>query len=90
MNEPAKYRKKPVVIEAMEIRKGGLIEVRDWVNGNNRGQGPATVPLIDDCLIIKTLEGDMKGALGWWVIRGVEGEFYPCEPAIFAKTYEPA
>ncbi len=39
-------------------------------------------------LLIATLEGVMRARTGWWVIRGVEGEFYPCEPNIFATTYE--
>ena len=40
--------------------------------------------------MIETLEGQMKAVAGDWIIRGVEGEFYPCKPAIFAATYEPA
>lgn len=37
---------------------------------------------------VKTLEGDMRGDPGDWLIRGIEGELYPCKPEIFAKTYE--
>lgn len=40
------------------------------------------------CLIIATLEGMMIAKPGWWIIRGVRGEFYPCEPEIFEETYE--
>ena len=43
----------------------------------------------DGALMIRTLEGDMKASFGDWIIRGVNGEFYPCKPDIFAKTYEP-
>ena len=39
-------------------------------------------------LMIRTLEGDMHASPGDYVIKGVQGEFYPCKPAIFAKTYE--
>lgn len=39
-------------------------------------------------LIIRTLEGDMAAKLNWWVLQGVQGEFYPCKPDIFAETYE--
>lgn len=39
-------------------------------------------------LMIRTLEGDMRVSYGDWVIKGVNGEFYPCKPDIFAKTYE--
>ena len=39
-------------------------------------------------LIIETLEGDMKCSIGDWIIKGVNGEFYPCKPDIFEKTYD--
>ncbi|HRD42181.1 MAG TPA: hypothetical protein PLN30_00445 [Ferruginibacter sp.] len=44
----------------------------------------------DQALTIPTLEGDMKASFGDWIIRGVNGEHYPCKPDIFDKTYEPA
>jgi hypothetical protein len=40
------------------------------------------------CLIVVTLEGEMVARPGWWIIRGVKGEFYPCDPEIFAETYD--
>lgn len=40
-------------------------------------------------LMIRTLEGDMRAEYGDWIIRGVQGEFYPCKPDIFERTYEP-
>ena len=79
-----KYRKKPVVVEAMQY-------------------GPYTAPTgellmflatagevrtADEGLIIPTLEGDLLARPGDWIIKGVQGEFYPCKPDIFAKTYE--
>ena len=39
-------------------------------------------------LMVRTLEGDMRARPGYWIIRGVQGEFYPCDPDIFAATYE--
>ena len=39
-------------------------------------------------LMVRTLEGDMRARHGHWIIRGVQGEFYPCDPDIFAATYE--
>lgn len=42
-----------------------------------------------NCLIIMTLEGDMLASPGDWIIKGVQGEFYPCKPDIFEATYEP-
>lgn len=41
-------------------------------------------------VIVPTTEGDMLARFGWWIIRGVKGEFYPCDPEIFEATYEPA
>jgi hypothetical protein len=43
-----------------------------------------------DAVVIDTLEGSMRGDLGDYIIRGVQGEFYPCKPDIFVATYEPA
>lgn len=40
------------------------------------------------CLIILTLEGEMVAAPGWWIIKGVQNEFYPCDPSVFTATYE--
>ena len=45
-------------------------------------------PLQRRCLIILTLEGEMVAAIGWQIIKGVQGEFYPCDPDIFAATYD--
>lgn len=87
----AKFRKKPVVIEAMQwdgtaSSAGPII---DWVlrnGGTIRYRGPEDVP--GSYLSVDTLEGTMYVDVGDWVIRGVQGEFYPCKPAIFAATYE--
>lgn len=75
------FRKKPVVIEAMQYSRNGLEakKVADWCGGEQT----------DDGLIIHTLEGDMLADYGDWVIQGVKGEFYPCKPDIFNQTYEP-
>lgn len=45
-------------------------------------------PYLERCLIVLTLEGEMVARRGWWIIRGVQGEFYPCDPEIFEQTYE--
>ena len=77
------YRKKPVVIEAMhfgDVRDGSLIA--EWAGGSNE-KSPHEVQ-------IETLEGTMTASLGDYVIRGVQGEFYPCKPDIFEATYEEA
>jgi len=82
------YRKKPVVIEAMQLEDDlrNHTDVARWVNSNG---GQADVPFAAPVLIIHTLEGEMKAQIGDWIIKGVAGEFYPCKPDIFAATYEP-
>lgn len=89
------YRKKPVVIEAVQLDNINAPDVVRWI-----GEDKAKMELESDTayqagkappvfsVTIKTLEGDMKAMPGDYVIRGVNGEFYPCKPDIFAKTYE--
>lgn len=77
-----KYRKKPVTVEAVQWRGDNLDEVKEFV-----GQ----FLLVDDILqriYISTLEGRMEAKLSDYVIKGVNGEFYPCKPTIFEKTYD--
>lgn len=81
-----KYRKKPVVIEAMELTHENFAEVKGWCGGKYWSRPPMRAVT---GLIISTLEGDMTAAFGDFVIRGVKGEFYPCKSDIFAATYEP-
>lgn len=81
----AKFKKKPVVIEA--IRYGGdenFNFVRIFV-----GNDTPLHRLGDSMLGIETLEGVMKVSPGDWIIKGIKGEFYPCKPDIFEQTYEP-
>lgn len=88
-----KYRKKPVVIEAIQYvvtkeipckfgihKETNSMEIAQWMNTVLHGT--------NDHLIIETLEGDMRASIGDYIIKGVSGEFYPCKPDIFEKTYE--
>lgn len=93
----AKYRKKPVVIEAFQYDgdlKGsdGKYYVPEWAvkafeekmmffDGMNSDSPPTE-------LFIKTLEGVHHASVGDYIICGVDGELYPCKPGIFEKTYE--
>lgn len=83
----ARFRKKPVVIDAVRFdgsaRSSNLI--LEWIGTN--GQQARN---FRGKLIIDTLEGSMSADMGDWIIRGVQGEFYPCKPDIFTATYEPA
>ncbi|WP_257007326.1 hypothetical protein [Enterococcus hirae] len=81
-----KYRKKPVVVEAIQLTNKNLLEVKEWCNGE-------LVPNAETSgydLYISTLEGIMHVDINDYIIQGVEGEFYPCKPDIFEKTYEVA
>ena len=80
-----KYRKKPVVIEAVQYTGDNAEEIFEWMNTVNTC---AAYINPDNELIIETLEGPHIAPPGWFIIRGVKGEFYPCEPEIFALTYE--
>ena len=80
-----KYRKKPVVIEAKQLTTQNLHELEDWCQGDILG---VKLPLEDQVIEIHTLEGDMRANMGDWIIKGVQGEFYPCKPDIFEQTYE--
>lgn len=78
-----KYRKKPVVIEAVQYRSGEQPYefAKDVVAGLVRYPEDGT-------MLINTLEGTMTANSGDWIIRGVKGELYPCKPDIFAATYD--
>ena len=78
-----KFRKKPVVVEAVLYTGENAEEVVAFA-------GDSTIDVENGVLRIKTLEGTMDASPGDWVIRGVKGELYPCKPDIFDQTYEPA
>ena len=77
-----KYRKKPVIIEAIQWNGKNLTEIDNFVCGSLKIEGSN--------LVIHTLEGDMEASINDYIIKGVNGEFYPCKPDIFDKTYERA
>lgn len=87
-----KYRKKPIVVEAMQFTdKKSSDEIIQWANGNadylyniNKNSAFADTNKI----VCGTLEGVMYASKGDWIIKGVNGEFYPCKDDIFQKTYE--
>lgn len=91
----AKYRKKPVVIEAItfdELVEHGKSSGANIVNGmpwSFTYLGHAITHENDKCYLIPTLEGTMCFQPGDMLITGVGGEIYPCKPDIFEATYEP-
>jgi hypothetical protein len=102
--KPTQWRKKPVVIEAVQFDGteevgeaicawaqdyGAGAEYHPFLADHFKGDPNTYVAHPDPYLRIVTLEGTMVASRNDWVIRGVAGEFYPCKPDIFAATYEP-
>ncbi|EIW19951.1 MULTISPECIES: hypothetical protein [Pelosinus] len=85
----AKYKKKPVVIDA-ERYDGTEDSVVKILAMATRGVGAKAIRATFDGLLIPTLEGVMLASVGDYIIKGVAGELYPCKPDIFASTYEKA
>jgi hypothetical protein len=77
-----KFRKKPVIIEAIQWLGYNFIEIDNFILAYHE-----TYPK-DGIVKIYTLEGEMKADVGDWIIKGIKGEFYPCKPDIFEKSYE--
>ena len=98
----ALYRKKPVVIEAIQLRWDTWEQICDFVKVGKLSDGEPEGCYVDPDgkvreghenedrigLQVPTLEGVMIACQDDWIIKGVNGEFYPCKPDIFAKTYE--
>ena len=90
-----KYKKKPIIIDAIQFDGLNLEEIKLFVGDNiiydiidtawQVGKGRPHI-----LMKIKTLEGDMNVSEMDYIIKGVNGEFYPCKPDIFNKTYEEA
>lgn len=86
-----RFRKRPVEIEAEQFdgTKDSANRILAWIGGNGKDATRVHPTRPDQGLTIVTLEGPMTARPGWWVIQGVAGEFYPCDPDIFTATYEP-
>lgn len=88
-NTVQKYRKKPVVIEAVQFTGENGDAIYEWANpSGDAAEAPITIDL--PILTIYTLDGNMEAKHGDYIIKGVKGEFYPCKPDIFEATYDPA
>ncbi len=86
-----KYVKRPVVVEAVQFLQETFNPEMVSFIGEEKNYPECTIAGIDPStgkLMIKTLEGDMIADIGDFIIKGINGEFYPCKPDIFEKTYE--
>jgi hypothetical protein len=84
-----KFRKKPVVIEAVQFTGENRREVLSFSYPKLSEDALRGAEVMRLPVVIETLEGDMTASLGDWIIRGIKGEIYPCKPDIFEATYEP-
>ena len=78
-----KYRKKPVIVEAVIWTGNNIDEVKELAKS-----AVEHIIFVDNNLYIETLEGNMNVSIGDYIIKGIVGEFYPCKPDIFKETYE--
>lgn len=75
------YRKKPVIIDAVQYTGVNFDEIEAFVGGD--------AEFHDGKLLVATLEGPLTASPNDWIIKGTKGEFYPCKPDIFTDIYEP-
>lgn len=83
-----KFRKKPVVIEAIQWDGKAHSALMIGALAGNDLEQTGSFATGDAAMIIPTLEGNMKASIGDYIIKGVKGEIYPCKPDIFEATYE--
>lgn len=90
---PQLFTKRPVTIDAIQYDEHDPTPAIEWIRDNDGSAwletriATASRPAV---IAIETLEGTMNAQPGDWIIRGVQGEFYPCKPDIFTQTYQPA
>ena len=86
--QPKTYKKKPVVVEAVQFTNQAVgEEIANWCGGRLIRHVPIPgAPYYE--ILIPTLEGNMIASMNDWIIRGIKGEFYPCKPDIFLQSYD--
>ena len=88
-----KYRKKPIVIEAVRLTPIMLLDHKNWPDWFVRAMKtkltePGAILWFNGSLAVHTLEGLIEGKIGDWIIQDIQGKIYPCKPDIFDATYE--
>lgn len=87
-----KYKSKPKIIDAIQLREDNLVELYSFLNIVGKGSfldcGHGIDPT-DGKFKISTLEGVFTADIDDYIIKGIKGEFYPCKPDIFIRSYEP-
>ena len=93
-----KYKKKPIVIEAVQLQLNNILEVERFIENKEIIVGSSNMCqdkfedyknlVVKEGRKIKTLEGEVVASVGDYIIKGIQGEVYPCKPDIFKATYE--
>lgn len=83
-----KYKKKPIVVEAMQFNGANHMEIIRWAGKGLFSESNCPVFFDGYSLKINTLEGVMTALPNDYIIKGIKGEFYPCNSDVFAMTYE--
>lgn len=83
-----KYKKKPITVEAIKFTRENLEKIAKFTKGEVNNFMIPKHPRGKMTVTIKTLEGEYTATEGDYIIKGVKGEFYPCKPDIFKKTYD--
>lgn len=91
-----RFRKKPIIIDAIQFTGDNLMEIAEFMGISRWGLQVSVDAVLrmdgnygeNTHIHIPTLEGTMTANCGDWIIKGVNGEFYPCKPNIFERTYE--
>lgn len=86
------YRKKPVVVQAVQLTQETVVKVCEFAKVGRLTDGDPQMSISNGQLelFIPTLEGVMKASENDWIVRGVKGELYPVKPDIFEESYEQA
>lgn len=79
-----KYRKRPMVVEAIQLERGNFEEAAEWSGSELLHDGHGAL------LMVPTIHGQVTARQGDWVVRGTQAEFYPVTADVFAQIYEPA
>ena len=85
-----KYRKRPIVVEAIQFTGANRLDMKDFCPSLvTRGIDDSGAEYTLRFPRVQTPEGEMLLREGYWLIKGIQGEFYPCDPNVFAATYDP-
>jgi hypothetical protein len=86
-----RYRKRPLEIDAIQWTGENLEEIVEFLGGEEEARTAMTMWMDTNgtTIVLHTLEGDFDAPPGWWVIRGVKGEYYACEDSVFHASYDP-